>query len=122
MIADVTTQSAYSRLLPLYCKAAETCKSDEDVQALRNMLNEFHFRTLAKNHTSNDTALGQVMSLPEQETKKHYGSPERNQCFHHQDLSSMLIFTCVEFLHHLPCCCTQPYIECLCCSIILICV
>jgi hypothetical protein len=88
MITDVTQQSAYTRLHPLFREAADGCESEEDIGELRDMLNKFHFSKIATKHSQMATTTqGEevVLSLPERQTKAHehrkkpFGSPS-NHC------------------------------------------
>ena len=76
MMADRKNQNAYSRAYPNFAEAADACTSEDDIQKLVDVLNEFRFATIQKNSRAvgRHLALGsveEIISLPEQETKKH---------------------------------------------------
>jgi len=49
MMADRKNQNAYSRIYPNFVEAADACTSEEDIQKLVDLLNEFRFATIGTN-------------------------------------------------------------------------
>lgn len=79
VMAKRKDQSAYSRNLPIYQEAADACESEDDIQKLGDLLNEFRFATIKKNsngrqrqnHVAASGSGEAVMSMPEQERQKY---------------------------------------------------
>lgn len=72
MITERKNQSAYTRCVSLFEEAAQACNSEEDIQDLVDVLNHFRSMKITKNCTNTARQPhGQIMSLPEQETKKN---------------------------------------------------